>query len=89
MDIKQKLGRFRIELGIIEECPEACLAIMAQVIVVGCSFDSDCGAFEYLAMSEHFKPYENREAVPFYYARFQIDGTKGSRRATFKEFIPK
>lgn len=63
---KQRLGRFYIDADVIEGDFESARKIMSHFVVTRCEYLYHRRAFEYIAISDLFKPVELYTKLPLY-----------------------
>lgn len=65
-NFSQRKGKFSIAVDLIAECPQAVLAIMAEVIVTRAEASFMDNAIHYEALSIAFSPVELGSTIPAY-----------------------
>jgi hypothetical protein len=71
----RRIGRFRLDLELIEAFPRTARAIMGRCIVLQCEQVYSRLALEYLAISPYFDEVPPGEAAPRYIVNISENGT--------------
>lgn len=69
----QRKGRFAVDADLINECPQAALAIMGEVIVTRAEMNFMDNAIHYEALSMAFAPVELGAEAPTYRVDVDVD----------------
>lgn len=76
----KRVGRFTLDMDLVQSGDEALLRLFGQVIVVETRFSDRCWSTDYLAISPLFDELDEGEKTPEYVFEFSPDGVKARRR---------
>jgi hypothetical protein len=75
VNIKRKLGKFKITLALINNNPQFVMDVMARVIIIEAKYDILADLVKYTAMSEYFEECPVGTNIPIY--EFSYDDHNG------------
>jgi hypothetical protein len=75
VNIKRKLGKFKITLALINNNPQFVMDVMARVIIMEARYDYSVECVKYTAMSEYFEECPVGSSIPIY--EFSYDDHNG------------